>query len=157
MRRFQFSDPSCRVHYGTDHIRHVMFAADSLFGRRGGKAVDLHHRYHSATAVSSNLAGFAEVVEAGIAGGNEPVSISDGDKLAVNMDLQKASVFPTTGRVATEADIGKDFDIYVDANGNQFCNMGASVTGVLRVADLIEDAGNYVACVIPPDLRYGNL
>lgn len=150
-----FTDPNVSAHDGDERIIHVPFAAGTAFRRRGGKAVDLHHRYQAATAVSSNLAGFACVEEVGYANGR-PVSIADGDELPVNMELNKSFIFPTTGRIVTEADRGKDFDLYVDANGKQCVNMNASVTGVLRISRIVTKDGLFAACVIPPDLRYGN-
>ena len=151
-----YTDPNLNGYDGPNRIIHSPFAAGSQFCRRGGKAVDLHHYFQSATANSSNLAGFAEVEQVGIAGGREPTSITDGMELPVNFDLGKTAVFPTTGRAATDADAGKDFDIHVDANGCQFINMGASVNGVLRVSRLASADGLHVSCEIPPDLRYGN-
>jgi hypothetical protein len=150
-----FTDPNVGVYDGEDRIMHVPFAAGTIFRRRGGKAVDLHHRYRAATANSSNLAGFAEVEEVGVAGGR-PTSVADGDTLPVNFSLHKSQVFPTTGRAANQADRGKDFDIFVDATGRQFVNMGASVMGVLRISRIVTADGLHVSCEIPPDLRYGN-
>ena len=151
-----FTDPNADGYDGVDRIMHVPFAVDTVFRRRGGKAVDLHHRFQAATANSSNLAGFAEVEDVGVSGG-KPESVADGDILPVNMGLEKSNVFPTTGRDATEADVGKDFDIYVDGNGVQHVDLGNSTHGVLRVSRLVTRDGDYVSCVIPPDLRVGNV
>jgi hypothetical protein len=150
------SDPNVSVYDGEDRILHAMFAAGTIFRRRGGKAVDFHHRYQAATANSSNLAGFAECEDVGVAGGR-PVSIADGDTIPVNFGLHKSCVFPTTGRVAVESDSGHDFDIFVDANGVQFVNLLSSQMGVLRVSRLVTATGDHVSCVIPVDLRYGNV
>lgn len=152
-----FTDPNVGPYDGEDRILHVPFAAGTVFRRRGGKAVDLHHRYQAATANSSNLAGFAEVEEVGVAGGRPPESVADGDTLPVNFSNHKTQVFPTTGRDATEVDRGKDFDVYVDPNGVQYVNMNSSVNGVLRVSRLVTAGGDHVSCIIPDDLRYGNL
>ena len=149
------NDPNVSAHNGPDRIFSTPFAAGTIFRRRGGKAVDKHHYYQAATAASSNLAGFAEVEEVGVAAG-KPVSVSAGDELPVNFALEKAFVFPTTGRAATAADIGKDFDIYVDANGVQFVNLGASAKAVLRVSQIVTRDALWVSVQIPPDLRYGN-
>jgi hypothetical protein len=133
-----YTDPNCSDFDGPNRIKHVPFYAGTVFRRRGGKAVDLHHRYQAATALSSNLAGFAEVEDVGVTNGR-PESIADGDVLPVNFALEKTCVFPTSGAVvATEANRGKDYDIYVDAQRAS--------------AD-----GRHVACSIPPDLRYGSI
>jgi hypothetical protein len=149
-----FTDPNASLYDGDDRIMQVGFAAGTIFRRRGGKAVDLHHYYQAATANSSNLAGFAEVEDVGVTGGR-PASVSAGNKLPVNMGLNKSCVFPTTGRIAVETDRGKDFDIYVDANGVQYVNLSASTNGVLRVSRIVTSDGSNVSCVIPPDLRFG--
>ena len=151
-----FTDPNASAWNGVDRIQHVSFAAGTVFRRRGGKAVDLHHRFQAATANSSNLAGFAEVEDVGVSGGR-PESVADGDTLPVNMGLEKSFVFPTTGRAATEADVGKDFDIHVDGNNVQFVNLDSTTHGVLRVSEVVTANGSYVACVIPVDLRHGNV
>lgn len=155
-RMSTFTDPNASLYDGVDRIMHVPFAAGTVFRRRGGKAVDLHHRYQAATANSSNLAGFAEVEDVGVALGR-PTSVADGDTLPVNMGLEKSCVFPTTGRVAVASDVGKDYDIYVDGNGVQYVNFGATTNGVLRVSRIVTADGSHVSCVIPPDLRYGNV
>ncbi len=151
-----FTDPNVGVYDGEDRIMHVPFASGTVFKRRGGKAVDLHHRYGAATAAASNLAGFAEVEEVGTASGR-PTTVADGDNLPVNFGLHKTAVLPTTGRVATSADVGKDFDIYVDANGIQMVNLSNTRLGVLRVARLVTAGGEYVSCAIPPTKRYGDI
>jgi hypothetical protein len=151
-----FSDPNCGTYDGEDRVMHVPFAASQVFKRRGGKAVDLHHRYQAAVATSSNLAGFIELEEVGTSAGR-PATVADGDLLPVNMGLHKAAVLPTTGRVATVADVGKNFDIFVDGDNVQFVNMGASSKGVLRVSRLVTSGGDFVACTIPPDKRYGSI
>ena len=151
-----FTDPNVGAYSGETRLMHVPFAASTVFKRRGGKAVVLNHRYEAATAVASNLAGFAEVEEVGTANGR-PTSTADGDLLPVNMGLQATAVFPTTGRVATMADKGKDFDIYVDANGVQMVNLSNTSKKVLRVSQLVTVGGEYVACSIPPTMRYGDI
>jgi len=151
-----YDDPKVGPVDGDDRIFHVPFAVSSVTDRRGGKAVDLHHRYQIGTANSSNLAGFLEVDEIGTASGH-PTSVADGDNLPVNFGLQKTHAFPTSGRVATVADVGKDFDISVDANNVMYVNLSAVTKGVLRVTKLLDASGNWVACGIPPDLRHGNL
>jgi hypothetical protein len=151
-----FTDPNSAVYDGPDRIFQVPFASGTVFRRRGGKAVDLHHRYQAATANSSNLAGFAEVEDVGVAGGR-PASVSDGDLLPVNMSLEKTNVFPTSGDVVcTEAHLGKDYDIFVDANGIQYVDLTSSVMGVLRASRIVTQDGLWVSCGVPPDLRYGN-
>lgn len=151
----QFNDPNVAVYDGPDRVLHVPFAAGTIFQRRGGKAVDLHHRYQAATANSSNLAGFAEVEAVGVANGR-PATVADAQRLPVNFGLEKSCVFPTTGRNATLADRGKDFDIVV-VGGVQYVNLNASANGVLRVSRLVTQNGDFVSCVIPADLRYGNI
>lgn len=150
-----YTDPNVSVYDGPDRIIHPPFAAGTIFRRRGGKAADLHHRYHAATAVSSNLAGFVEVEDVGVAGGR-PVTVADGDVLPLNVGLEKTNVFPTTGRIATQADRGKDFDLYVDPTGVQMINLLSSTYGVLRVSRIVTADGSHVSCAISPDLRYGN-
>ena len=152
-----FTDPNCNGYDGPDRIKQVPFAAGTIFGRRGGKAVDLHHDYQAATANSSNLAGFAEVEAVGVTGGR-PASVAVNDKLPVNMALEKTCVFPTSGGVACPEDyIGKDFDIYVDGNGVQYVNINAQSNQVLRISKIVTVDAKHVACAIPVDLRYGNI
>jgi len=149
------TDPSCRTYTGVDRIYWVPMAASQVFARRGGKAVDLHHRYQAATASSSNLAGFIETDAAGIATGH-PASTSDGDLLPVNFGNSKSCVFPTTGRAATAADVGKRFDIAVVSSA-QFVNMSASSKGILQIEKVLDNGGAWVAASIPADKRYGTL
>jgi len=151
-----FTDPAVSVRDGENRIFHVGFAASQTFPRRSGKAVDLHTYYQKATANSSNLAGWLETDAAGVTGGH-PASIAAGDKLPVNFGLDKSAVMPTSGRAATEADIGKRFDIAVDANGIQHINMSASSKAVLQVTDIIDESGAWVGASIPTDKRYGTL
>ena len=150
------SDPNISAHTGPDRIFFCAFAAGTVFKRRGGKAVVKAHYYQAATAAASNLAGFAEVEEVGTANG-KPVSVGAGDILPVNFALEKAFVFPTTGRTAVVADIGKDYDLYVDGSGVQYVDLGASNQGVLRVSQIVTKDANWVACAVPPGKRYGNL
>lgn len=151
-----FTDPNSAVYDGPDRIIHVQFLANQAFRRRGGKAVDLHQYYRAATANSSNLAGFAEVEDVGVANGR-PETVATGDLLPVNFALEKTCVFPTSGAVpATEQHRGKDYDIYVDANSVQYVNLNAQTNGVLRVSRIVTTDGLWVSCGIPPDLRYGN-
>jgi len=151
-----FTDPNAGPYDGADRILHVPFAAGTIFRRRGGKFVDLHHRYQAATANSSNLAGIAETEEVGTAAGR-PETITDGETLPVNFTKEKTAVLPTTGRAAVESDRGKDFDVYVDANNIQHINLGASVHGVLRVSRIVTADGLHVSAYIPGDLRYGDI
>jgi len=151
-----FTDPNAGPYDGADRIIHVPFSAGTIFRRRGGKFVDLHHRYQVATANSSNLAGIAETEEVGTAAGR-PEEIHDGDQIPVNFTKEKTAVIPTTGRSAVETDRGKDFDVYVDAAGIQFINLGASVHGVLRVSRIVSADGLHVSAYIPGDLRYGDI
>ena len=152
-----FNDPNVNAYDGADRIQMVQFAAGTIFRRRGGKAVDLHHYYQAATANSSNLAGFAEVEDVGVANGR-PDTVAAGDELPVNMDLHKTFVFPTSGGLeCADANIGKDFDIYVDANGVQYVNLNGTTNGVLRISKVVTVDRKHVACQIPPDLRYGNI
>jgi len=152
-----YTDPNCSDLTGPNRILHVPFAAGTIFRRRGGKAVDLHNRYNAATANSSNLAGFAEVEDVGVAGG-KPDSVSADDALPVNFALEKACVFPTSGGVvATQANRGKDYDIYVDANGVQYLDLNSQTNQVLRLSQLASRDGLHVSVTIPPDLRYGNV
>lgn len=151
-----FTDPAASTRSGDDRLFWVGFAASQTFPRRSGKAVDLHTRYQKATANSSNLAGFLQVDAAGVTGGH-PETISDGDKLPVNMGLSKSAVMPTSGRAATEADRGKRFDIAVDGDGIQYIDMSASRNGVLQVESIIDESGAWVGASIPTDKRYGSL
>ena len=149
------TDPNIGPHSGQDRILHAPFAAGTIFDRRGGKAVDLHHRYQAATAASSNLAGFAEVEEVGTSDGR-PASVADGDELAVNFGLQKAFVFPTTGRKAVAADVGKGFDIAVVGNA-QHIDLTSSANQVLTVVKVVDNDGDFVSAAIPVGKRFGNL
>ena len=151
-----FTDPAVSLRNGDQRVYWVPLAADQAFPRRSGKAVDLHTRYQKATASSSNLAGFLVVDSAGVTGGH-PATIAAGDKLAVDFGLQRSAVMPTSGRVATEADIGKRFDIAVDGDDIQHIDMSNQTNGVLQVTDIIDDGGSWVGASIPVDKRYGNL
>lgn len=151
-----YTDPNLGPYDGADRIIHVRFRAGTIFRRRGGKFVDLHHRYRAAVAASSNLAGIAECEEVGTAAGR-PESIANDDRIPVNFTKEKTAVIPTTGRAATEADVGKDFDIFVDANNVQMINLNAQATGVLRVSRLASADGLHVSAYIPGDLRYGDI
>lgn len=150
-----FTDPACRTRDGVDRVFWVQFAASQVFGRRGGKAVDLHQRYQAATANSSNLAGFLEMDLVGATGGH-PASLSAGDKLPVNFGVDKTCVFPTYGRAATELDIGKSFDVYV-SNDNQYINVAASAQSVLTITEVLDTAGAWVAAKIADGKKYGAL
>jgi hypothetical protein len=149
------TDPAARTRSGNDRIFHVPFAASQVFTRRGGKAVDLHHQYQAATANSSNLAGWLESDAVGVSGGH-PETVSAGDKLPVNFGVDKTAVMPTTGRAATEADVGKSFDIAVVSNA-QYVNMSASDKGICKIESVLDDGGEWVGVSIPLDKRYGNL
>lgn len=153
-----YTDPNCSDYTGPNRIMHVPFASGTIFRRRGGKAVDLHHYYQAATANSSNLAGFAEVEDVGVTGGR-PVSVAAAQTLPVNFALEKACVFPTSGGVEADAvtHVGKEFDIYVDANGVQYIDLNSTTHQVLRVSQIASRDGKHVSCVIPADLRHGNL
>lgn len=150
-----FTDPVCGTYDGDDRIFHVPFAASQVLPRRSGKAVDLHHQYQAATANSSNLAGFLEVDAIGVTGGH-PATVNAGDSLPVNFGLSKTCVFPTSNRPATEADVGKSFDIVVNSNV-QYVNMNASAKDILVVTEVLDENGAYVACRIPTGKRHGNL
>ena len=149
------TDPAARTRSGNDRCFMVPFAASQVMTRRGGKAVDLHHQYQAATANSSNLAGWLEQDAIGISGGH-PETVATGDRLPVNFGVDKSAVMPTTGRAATEADVGKSFDISVVSN-RQFVNMSASTKGVIKVESIIDESGAWVGASIPLDKRYGNL
>ena len=152
-----YTDPNVSVYDGPDRILQVPFAAGTIFARRGGKAVDLHHRFQSATANSSFLAGFAEVDVVGLADGH-PESVADGDELPVNFAKEKSCVFPTSGGVlADDTHIGKEFDVYVDAAGLQYVNLNGHTHDVLRVSRLVTADGLHVSCVIPDDRRFGSI
>ena len=150
------TDPNTQQYDGPCRIRHVPFEGGDVFRRRGGKAVDKHHFYRSAVAASSNLAGFAVVDEIGVVGGQiETVAL--GEMLPVDMHPERTQLFPTTGRLAIPADVGKDCDLYVDTNGIQYANLDAHATNVLRISDIVTWDMAWVSCGIPPALRYGNL
>lgn len=151
-----YTDPNLDGYTGPNRIQHVGFAAGTIFRRRGGKAVDLHHFYQAATANSSNLAGFAEVEDVGVAGGR-PAAVAAAEELPVNFALEKACVFPTSGGVACpDTNLGKDFDIFVDAAGVQYIDLNGTTNQVLRISAIASRDRLHVAVVIPPDLRYGN-
>ena len=152
-----FTDPAVSTRSGEDRLFWVGMAAGQEFPRRSGKAVDLHTRYQKATASSSNLAGWLQVDSLGVTDGH-PATIAAGDKAPVNFGLDKSAVMPTSGGiVATESDIGKRFDILVDADGIQYIDMSSSAQGVLQVTDIIDDDGLWVGASIPTDKRYGTL
>lgn len=150
-----FTDPACRTYEGEDRVLWVPFAASQAWARRGGKAVDLHHRYQAATANSSNLAGWLEMDVVGVTGGH-PASVSAGDELPVNFGLQKTCVFPTTNRAAVATDIGKTFDILVSGN-TQYVNMTASSNNIVRLEKVLDVNGSFVSVSIPVGVRHGNL
>jgi len=152
-----FTDPACRCHDGVDRIKWVEMDGGVTFSRRGGKGVMLAGNYRHANALSSSLAGWLECEAVGVTNGH-PDSVTSGDKLPVNFGLDKTCVFPTSNRVAVEADIGRAFDIVVEgADQKQYINMAASTLGVVVVTDIIDVDGDFVAVRIPTANRYGNL
>lgn len=150
-----FTDPMAGTSSGPDNVRWVPFNDSAVFARRGGKAVHLGSRYESATANSSNLAGFLELDAAGVTGGH-PATISAGDLLPVNFGLEKTCVFPTAGRVATIADVGRSYDISVASNA-QYCNLLNVANKVLTVVEVLDNAGSWVLCRIADGKRYGSM
>ena len=149
----QFTDPVCGAHDGVDRIKWVAFDG-AIFPRRGGKGVMLCGAYRNANANSSRLAGFLETDIVGTDG--HPAAITTGQLLPVNFGVQKSHVFPTTGRLATAADIGRSFNIWCDALETQHVNMIATSHSVLTVEDVLDD-GRYVGVMIPTNKRYGSV
>lgn len=156
-----FTDPVCSAYDGVDRIKYVPFDG-ATFWRRGGKAVMLCGKYRNANANASSLAGFMVLDQVGVDGGH-PATITTGQLLPVDMGLNKAYVFPTTGRLPTDADIGRSFDIYNDGVDVQYVNLNSTAQGVLSVVARCDNAGKFdpagrmVACVIPPTKRYGSV
>jgi len=150
----QFTDPACGAHDGVDRIKWVAFDG-AIFPRRGGKGVMLCGAYRNANANSSTLAGFLESDSVGVTNGH-PDAITTGQLLPVNFGLEKSHVFPTTGRLAVTADIGRAFNIWCDALETQHVNMNTTSLGVLVIEDIL-DAGRYVGVKIPEAKRYGNI
>jgi len=71
--------------------------------------------------------------------------------------LDKTCVFPTSNRVAVEADIGRRFNITtVGVNQSQHVDLTHTNLGVVEVTDVIDD-GAHVEVRIPTAHRYGNL
>jgi hypothetical protein len=151
----RFTDPACRTHDGIDDIEFVQFKASQVFARRGGKAVALFDKYKAADANATSLAGFVESDAVGVTGGH-PASVSEGDSLPVNFGENKTCVFPTTGRPAVEADVGKFFDLQVISNV-QYINMAATAKSVLTITKVLDEGGLYAAARITPGKRYGAL
>lgn len=155
---FIFTTPNSADHDGPDRVKHVGFAEGSRFQRNGGKAVEKHHWYQSAGNDASNLAGWAQVEQIGIAGGRDPESVADGDRFPVNFDGQATCVFPTSGDVeAQDFQVGHDFNLWVDAVGRQFIDLNNNDRPVLRLSKIVSQERTWVSCLIPDDLRYGNI
>jgi hypothetical protein len=163
----QFNTPNSGPRTGPDRIFHVPMDGGVIFARRGGKFVDKHGAYYRlATANSSNLAGFAEVEAWPRVGGTaHPVSgilmSTTGMTCPINMNLQMSGVLPCSNGIMNEGLLGSDRDIIVvgaiTGNPVQCVDMSASAQGILRLSEMVDQAGKYVACTIPPDKRYGNL
>lgn len=161
-----YSHPNIDGHTGPDRIYPIEYDGGVIFARRGGKFIDKHGGYYRlATANSSNLAGKAEVEAWPNTGATHPVSeitmTTTGQVGPVNFAIQNSFAIPTSGRQAVEGDKGHDHDIIVPGQviGNpvQCVDMTASAQGILRISDILDSDGDYVACTIPPDKLYGNL
>lgn len=163
-----FNTPNAGPRTGPDRIFHVPMAGGVIFARRGGKFVDKHGGYYQlATANSSNLAGFAEVEAwpARVGGTAHPVSeilqSTTGMLCPVNFNLQASAVLPCSNGVMNEGLLGSDRDIIVVGavvgNPVQCVDMATSAQGILRLSEMVDQAGKYVACTIPPSKRFGNL
>ena len=165
--RLGYSTPNVDGQTGPDRIFPVQMDGGVIFARRGGKAVDKHGGYFRlATANSSNLAGFACTENwPKSLGATHPASLkimsTTGMDVPVNFHLQCSFIFPTSNRPAVEGDRGHDFDIVVPGQtvGTpvQCINMASSAQGILRVSQIMDQYGDFVACTIPPGKRYGNL
>lgn len=169
-RPTDYTHPNVGPWKGPDQIFHIQLDGGVIFARRGGKAIDKHGGwFRLAQANSSNLAGFAEVVDYpdqvfGLGYPTHPVSelkmTSTGDKIPANFGLQKSYVFPCSNRNLVEGDIGHDFDVIVPGvgvgNPVQCVNLNSSTYGVLRATELVSAGGEWGAFSIPPAIRYGN-
>lgn len=162
-----YSHPKVGPWTGPDRILWAQMDGGVIFNRRSGKFVDKHGGYYRlATANSSNLAGFACTEQFPKSPGGVAHTVSEimqtttGMEAPINFNLGASFVIPTSNRKAVEGDRGHDFDIIVPGQvvGNpiQCVNMSASAQGILRISEIIDD-GDFVACVIPPSKRYGNL
>ena len=164
-----YTMPKCGPWDGEDRIRWIQLDGGIIFSRHHGHAVDKHGGYYRlAQANSSNLAGFAEVADWPTAfdtgAATHPVSAlkqtTTGDRIPGNFGANKTYVFPTSNRKALEGDMGHDFDIVVPGvvvgNPQQCINMNSSVYGVLRLSEIVDNDGDWVAAKIPTEHRYGD-
>lgn len=154
---------------GEDRIRRIVLDGGVIFSRHHGKAIDKHGGYYRlAQAVSSNLAGFAEVADYPTAFDTSAAThaasgikqSTTGDRIHANFGANKTYVFPTSNRKAVEGDMGHDFDIVVPGavagNPQQCINMNSSIYGVLRPVEIVDNDGDWVAAKIPTEHRYGD-
>lgn len=153
-------DPAVSTRDGIDTIRWVQ-TDGAYFNRGGGKAVQqnaaLTH-YRNADANSSVLAGFLNIDAIGVTDGHPAVSPATGKLIPVNFGVNKTAVYPTTGRLALAADVGKTYDIYVsgEPGAKQYLNLLAKTKLPLVVTEVIGD-GRFVAVGIPANKRFGAL
>lgn len=154
------NDASCQTQGGIDTIRWVE-TDGAYWNRAGGKGVALSpagHYYRNAVATSSVLAGFLAIDAIGVTGGHPAVSPSTGTKIPVNFGVNKTAIYPTTGRLALETDVGVRYDIYVsgEPGAKQYLNLLAQTLKPLVVTEIIGD-GRFVAVGIPSSQRVGDL
>jgi len=153
------NDANVQTQSGIDTIRYVG-TDGAYFDRSGGKGVqqspNMDGNYRNANANSSVLAGFLAIDAIGFAGGHPAVSPSTGGLIPVNFGVNKTAIYPTTGRLATAADVGIRYNIYNDGMAKQYLNLSAKTLGPLIVTEVIGD-GRFVAVSIPMSQRVGAL
>ena len=153
-----FTDPTARAFRGTSRIRWVNCDGNMLFTRKGGKGVMLgaNSYYKGADANSSTMAGWFVEDAAGQSGGH-PESNTSGTLMPIDFGFDKTVVYPTSNRVAVSTDIGRTFDILKTYDGTQYVNMNSTSQGILTVASIVDQSGNWVEVKISDGKKYGTI
>lgn len=142
---------------------HVLLTPGSFIHRRGGKFIQRGDGtlYKLGDANSSNLAGYAETEQ--IPEPHSALTVSgSGRRIPINTAREASHVIPTTGRVATEADFGRDYALVTNGAAanqtlQQFINMNSTHFGVVRVQGLADSQGSHVHAMIPPTVWLGDI
>ena len=140
----------------------VYLTPGSFLHRRGGKFMQRDNGvyYKLGDANSSHLAGYAETEQFPPPGYTSPST--SGQRIPINTAREGSAIIQTTGRVATEADRGRDFDLVTNGNAvagtlRQFINMNSTGYGVVRIQRLATPNGSFVSAMIPPTKWYGDV
>jgi len=157
-----YDTPNIGPQTGPTRTFQIPFDGAQFIHRRGGKFVQRGAGiyYILAPTNATTLAGYAETEQfpPPVTGLTQTTS---GMRLPVNFNIDMSGNIPVYGRKAVEADIGRDFKIITTGNIPaqtliQRINLNSSL-GPLRVSEIIDRSGSYVAATIVPAARFGNL